>query len=67
MAFVLASAAGGLLLILAQRMRPVEAWELVVQAVCGYSSFLVMGVAVGCGVSVFTYRRRKPQENVDEH
>jgi hypothetical protein len=67
--FILAGVAAVVLLTLAQRMHPEGTWELILMGICGYSSFLVLGVSVGCGASVFVlfYRQYIARSGSGEH
>lgn len=57
-AFVAAGALAGFLIFLAQKMRAVGAFEYLLQVLCLILGLLVFGVSLGCGISVFTYRRQ---------
>jgi hypothetical protein len=54
--FVSASAVGGLLTVLAQRISLSSFWEILAHYGCGISGLLLFPVGVGCGAAVFTYR-----------
>ena len=66
-AFVASIVASGFLMWYAQRMRAdVRSWVHLVQLGCFMSGVVLFGVAGGCIVGIFTYRRevsfRKPSE-----
>jgi hypothetical protein len=65
--FIAIGAAGGFLMVYAQRMHAdVRTWQYLLQLVCFGLGALLFGVAGGCGVGIFTYRRsslpRRPPE-----
>jgi hypothetical protein len=64
MAFVATGAASGFLMIYAQRMQAdVRTWLYVMQLACFGLGALLFGIAGGCMVGIFTYRRSSlPQE-----
>jgi hypothetical protein len=58
MGFVATVAASGFLMVYAQRMQAdVRTWHYPFQIACFGLGALLFGVAGGCGVGVFTYRR----------
>jgi uncharacterized membrane protein len=58
MAFVATVAASGFLMVYAQRMQAdVRTWQYLLQIACFGLGAPLFGVAGGCGVGVFTYRR----------
>jgi uncharacterized membrane protein len=66
-AFVVAIAASGFLMVYAQRMNAdVRTWHYLAQIACFSLGVLLFGVAGGCAVGIFTYRRgvssREPPE-----
>ena len=58
MAFVATAAASGFLMVYARRMQAdIRTWQYLLQIACFGLGALLFGVAGGCGVGVFTYRR----------
>jgi hypothetical protein len=58
-AFVALGGVSGFLLVFAQRMHAdVRTWQYVLQLACFGLGALFLGVAMGCGVAIFTCRRR---------
>jgi uncharacterized membrane protein len=64
MAFVATGTASGFLMVYAQRMQAdVRTWQYLLQLACFGLGALLFGVAGGCMVGIFTYRRSSlPQE-----
>jgi hypothetical protein len=65
--FVVSTAASGFLIVYAQRMHAdVRNWQHLVQLVLFYVGVVLFGVAGGCMVGIFMYRRgvssRKPSD-----
>jgi len=62
--FVSAGGASGLLILYTSRMHvDVRTWQYLVQILCGGFGLLLFGIAMGCGIGIFTCRRRSgPQE-----
>jgi undecaprenyl pyrophosphate phosphatase UppP len=58
--------ASTILFVSAQRMMPVGVWHQLLQEVCGGVGLLLFGVSMGCGVGIFTFRRRPPSPNPHE-
>ena len=62
--FVACILASGFLVVYAQRMHAdVRTWQYLAQIACGGLGLLLFGIAMGCGIGIFTCRRRsEPQE-----
>jgi multisubunit Na+/H+ antiporter MnhG subunit len=59
--FVASSAASGFLMVYAQRMRAdIRNWQHLIQLVLFYVGVVLLGVAGGCMVGIFMYRRGVP-------
>jgi hypothetical protein len=66
-AFAVASAASLFLMVYAQRMHAdVRTWQYLLQIACFGSGALLFGVAGGCMVGIFTYRRNPLTQNPPE-
>jgi hypothetical protein len=67
--FVACILASGFLLVYAQRMHAdVRTWQYLMQIACGGLGLLLFGIAMGCGIGIFTCRRRSgPQEPLKWH
>jgi multisubunit Na+/H+ antiporter MnhG subunit len=66
-AFVAAIAVSLFLMVYAQRMHAdVRTWQYLVQIACFGLGVLVFGVAGGCMVGIFTYRRRPGTRDPDK-
>jgi hypothetical protein len=65
--FVALGGVSSFLLVFAQRMHAdVRTWQYLLQLVCFGLGTLLLGVAMGCAVAIFTFRRRAlPQEPPD--
>ncbi|HVA01383.1 MAG TPA: hypothetical protein VMV34_06985, partial [Terriglobia bacterium] len=60
---ILLGAAGAGLFTLSRRMVPTTFWQFVGSEICGYSGLLLLFVAMGFGISIFTLRRRLPPQS----
>lgn len=60
---ILLGAAGGGLFIFSQHIVPTTYWQFVGVEICGYSGLLLLFVAMGFGLSIFTLRRPVSLEN----
>ena len=66
-AFVAAGAASGFLMVYAQRMSAdVRSWQYLAQLACFGLGVLLFGVAGGCFIGIFTYRRRSSPQDPSE-
>ena len=62
-AFVALGGVSGFLLVFAQRMHAdVRTWQYLLQLTCFGLGALLFGVAMGCAVAIFTFRRRSPSQ-----
>jgi hypothetical protein len=65
-AFVVAGGIAAFLIACAIRMKAdVRSWQYILQLACFIVGALIFGVAMGCGVGIFTYRRRSPPDSHD--
>ena len=62
-AFVAIGAVSAVVILFAQRMRAnVGTWQFLVQCVTFTLGAILFGISMGCGLGIFTYRRRPSAE-----